>query len=57
MIVAGVTGSIPATATLMRAVAGLPQGAIVLPGLDLDLDDDKLGRASPRDRRSIRSSA
>ena len=38
-IVAGVTGSIPATVELMRAVAGLPQGAIVLPGLDLDLDE------------------
>jgi ATP-dependent helicase/nuclease subunit B len=38
VIVAGVTGSIPATVALMRAVAGLPNGAIVLPGLDLDLD-------------------
>jgi ATP-dependent helicase/nuclease subunit B len=40
VIVAGVTGSIPATVELMRAVAGLPQGAIVLPGLDLHLDDE-----------------
>lgn len=39
VIVAGVTGSIPATAELMRQVARLPQGAIVLPGLDLDLDE------------------
>jgi len=39
-IVAGVTGSIPATAELMRAVAMLPQGAIVLPGLDLTLDEE-----------------
>jgi ATP-dependent helicase/nuclease subunit B len=39
MIVAGVTGSIPATVELMRAVASLPNGVIVLPGLDLDLDD------------------
>ena len=38
IIVAGVTGSIPATAELMRVVAGLPNGAVVLPGLDLDLD-------------------
>lgn len=37
-VVAGVTGSIPATAELMRAVALLPRGAIVLPGLDLYLD-------------------
>ena len=39
VIVAGVTGSIPATAELMRVVAGLPNGALVLPGLDLALDD------------------
>ena len=37
-IVAGVTGSIPATVELIRAVSSLPRGAIVLPGLDLDLD-------------------
>ncbi|MEI9900091.1 MAG: hypothetical protein WDN31_08115 [Hyphomicrobium sp.] len=40
MIIAGVTGSVPATVELMRAVAALPQGAIVLPGLDLYLDDE-----------------
>jgi len=38
VIVAGVTGSVPATAALMAVVARLPQGAIVLPGLDLTLD-------------------
>lgn len=38
VIVAGVTGSIPATLEIMRAVADLPQGAIVLPALDLNLD-------------------
>lgn len=40
VIVAGVTGSIPATVALMRTVARLPNGAIVLPGLDLGLDDE-----------------
>ena len=40
MIVAGVTGSIPATAGLMRVVATLKGGAIVLPGLDQDLDEE-----------------
>jgi ATP-dependent helicase/nuclease subunit B len=40
VIVAGVTGSIPATLKIMRAVAALPQGAIVLPSLDLHLDAD-----------------
>ncbi len=38
VIVAGVTGSVPATAELMRAVASLDNGAIVLPGLDPHLD-------------------
>jgi ATP-dependent helicase/nuclease subunit B len=40
VIVAGVTGSIPATAELMRVVAGLPGGAVVIPGLDQWLDED-----------------
>jgi ATP-dependent helicase/nuclease subunit B len=40
VIAAGVTGSIPATARLMQVVATLPHGAIVLPGLDLSLDDE-----------------
>ena len=39
VIIAGVTGSIPATVTLIRAVAALPNGAIVLPALDLTLDE------------------
>lgn len=39
VIIAGVSGSIPATVELMRAVMALPQGAIVLPALDLALDD------------------
>lgn len=38
VIVAGSTGAIPITAELMAAIARLPRGAIVLPGLDLDLD-------------------
>jgi ATP-dependent helicase/nuclease subunit B len=40
VIIAGVTGSIPATAELMRVVSRLPLGAVVLPGVDLMLDDD-----------------
>ncbi|MCJ2017312.1 double-strand break repair protein AddB [Methylobacterium sp. E-065] len=38
VIVAGSLGSVPATARLIAAVAKLPRGAVVLPGLDLDLD-------------------
>ena len=40
VIAAGSTGSMPATAKFLHAVAKLPQGAVVLPGLDTDLDDD-----------------
>jgi len=40
VIIAGSTGSIPATAELIAAVAELPHGAVVLPGLDTDLDED-----------------
>jgi ATP-dependent helicase/nuclease subunit B len=38
VIAAGSTGSIPATAALLAAIAALPNGAVVLPGLDTDLD-------------------
>ncbi|MCI2400033.1 double-strand break repair protein AddB [Aliiroseovarius subalbicans] len=37
VIVAGSTGSRGATGLFMRAVAGLPQGALILPGFDFDL--------------------
>lgn len=40
VIAAGSTGSIPATADLLDVIAHLPFGAVVLPGLDLDLDDE-----------------
>ena len=40
VIAAGSTGSMPATAKFLHAIARLPQGAVVLPGLDTDLDDD-----------------
>lgn len=39
-IAAGSTGSIPATAELLVTIANLPSGALVLPGLDITLDDD-----------------
>ncbi len=37
VVAAGSTGSIPATAELLRAIAELPRGAVVLPGLDTSL--------------------
>ncbi|WP_022720000.1 double-strand break repair protein AddB [Rhodopseudomonas sp. B29] len=39
VIAAGSTGSMPATAKLLTAIARLPHGAVVLPGLDNELDD------------------
>ena len=39
IIAAGSTGSIPATADLLKVVSHLPQGVVVLPGLDRDADD------------------
>ncbi len=39
VIAAGSTGSIPATARLLKAIARLDLGAVVLPGLDLGLDE------------------
>src|SRR5690606_6623035 len=37
VIAAGSTGSIPATARLLRAISRLPRGALVLPGLDTSM--------------------
>lgn len=41
IIVAGSTGSIPAAADLIAAVAALPQGTVVLPGLDLAMPEEQ----------------
>ncbi|MEE8516364.1 MAG: double-strand break repair protein AddB [Alphaproteobacteria bacterium] len=38
VIAAGSTGTIPATADLLKVVASLPAGAVVLPGLDMLAD-------------------
>ncbi len=40
VIAAGSTGSIPATARLLSAIAHHPSGAVILPGLDKQLDDE-----------------
>ncbi len=40
VIAAGSTGTVPATARLLETIARLPNGAVVLPGLDLILDDE-----------------
>ncbi|TMK72018.1 MAG: double-strand break repair protein AddB [Actinobacteria bacterium] len=40
VIVAGVMSSVPAVTELLRVVTGLPNGALVLPGLDQGLDEE-----------------
>ncbi len=39
VIAAGSTGTNPATRDLLKAIAEHPMGAVVLPGLDIELDD------------------
>jgi ATP-dependent helicase/nuclease subunit B len=41
VIVAGSTGAVPAAAALIRAVANLDIGTVVIPGLDLALPDEQ----------------
>lgn len=51
VVAAGMNGSIPAVARLLRVVARLPQGHVVLPGLDLALDEKDwraLGASHPQ---------
>jgi ATP-dependent helicase/nuclease subunit B len=40
VIAAGSTASMPSTAKLLAAIASLPNGAVVLPGLDTHLDEE-----------------
>jgi len=42
VIAAGSTGSIPATARLLAAIARLPRGAVILPGLDMAMGAETL---------------
>jgi ATP-dependent helicase/nuclease subunit B len=54
VIAAGSTGSMPATATLLTAIASLPRGAVLLPGLDTELDEQSwqaIGGERDRDGR------
>ncbi|WP_019219232.1 double-strand break repair protein AddB [Bartonella florencae] len=41
ILAAGVSGSIPAVSHLLKVIASLPKGAVVLPGLDLDMDEEQ----------------
>ncbi len=52
ILAAGVTSASPALARMLRAITALPQGAVVLPDLDLSLSGeawDELGRAGSVD--------
>lgn len=40
VVAAGSTGSIPATARLLKQIASMPNGAVVLPGLDYSLSEN-----------------
>ncbi|MAU41398.1 MAG: double-strand break repair protein AddB [Kordiimonas sp.] len=47
VIAAGSTGSIPATRDLLKVVAGLPMGHVVLPGLACDMDSQSWDQLDP----------
>lgn len=47
VVAAGSTGSVPATARLLAVIARLPEGAVVLPGLDQQLDDESWTSLGP----------
>lgn len=40
VIVAGVTGSVPAMADLMQAISRMPLGEVIIPGLDQNMDTE-----------------
>ena len=48
VIAAGSTGTVPATARLLATIASLPNGAVVLPGLDKFLDDESWSSLAER---------
>jgi ATP-dependent helicase/nuclease subunit B len=52
VIAAGITGASPALAKLLRTIAGLPQGAVILPDIEIGRETavwDALGRAGVPD--------
>ncbi len=51
IVAAGITSASPSLARLLKVVSELPQGAVILPDLDLTMDDEvweELGRAGAR---------
>lgn len=47
VVAAGTTGSVPATARFLAAIAQKPNGLVVLPGLDRDMDDESWNALDP----------
>lgn len=47
IIAAGSTGSMPATAELLRVIAHLPHGCVILPGLDQTMDSQSWSAITP----------
>lgn len=47
VIAAGSTGSQPATAELLDAIAAMPNGKVILPGLDMLLDEESFAACEP----------
>ncbi|MGH6858419.1 MAG: double-strand break repair protein AddB, partial [Methylocella sp.] len=56
VIAIGSTGTNRATARLLAAIARAPKGAVVLPGLDLDLDDRAWAMVAGDPRQNIEAS-
>ncbi len=48
IVAAGSTGSIPATRELLRVIASLPNGEVVLPGLEAELDGKNWNALDPQ---------
>ena len=48
IIAAGSTGTIPATRELLKAISALDNGAVILPGLDQDMDEKSWAAVSPQ---------
>lgn len=53
IVVAGSTGSVPATQELMKSVISLPNGFIVLPGFDPLMDNDEWNDLTSRSDQTI----
>lgn len=47
IVAAGLTGGIPPLAALLKVVAGLPQGHVILPGLDAEMPEAEWKRLEP----------